>query len=148
MVYRRCLSLLGHEEAAHEAVQEIFLRLLTRWHRFRGDSSELTFIYSVATLHCLQQQRNRARHQDKLASFAKEQVPATEEEPDRKLALAALLDATDSELQQIVVLRFVDDMTVEQVAEMMGLSRKTVARKLQRFFAQARQALTIEEVSA
>lgn len=141
MVYRRCLALLGKEDAAHDAVQEVFLRMLAQRGAFRGESSFATWIYSIATLYCLQRLRNQRRHHLKLEHLARQPAPPDASHPDDRLTVAALLEDCNPEVQQIVVLRIVDGMHGEEVAEVLGLSRKTVTRKLQRFLAQARARL-------
>jgi RNA polymerase sigma-70 factor (ECF subfamily) len=140
MVYRRCLAILRHEDLARDAVQEVFVRVVAQLPRFRGQSSALTWIYSVATLHCLQQLRNRRLQARKLAAVEPPAEPTSPALEDR-ITMAGLLDAAEPELQQIVVLRLVDGMTAEEVAEVTGLSRKTVTRRLQGFIAEARAQL-------
>jgi RNA polymerase sigma-70 factor (ECF subfamily) len=142
-VYRRCLALLRHEEQARDAVQEVWVRVVAQLGRFRGDSSPLTWLYSVATLHCLQQLRNHRRQAEKLTALPVEE-PAAVVLEDR-LTVAALLEGAEPELQQIVVLRLVDGMTAEEVAEVTGLSRKTVTRRLQAFLDEARARLGAPE---
>jgi RNA polymerase sigma-70 factor (ECF subfamily) len=139
-VYRRCLALLRQEELARDAVQEVWVRVVAQLGRFRGQSSALTWLYSVATLHCLQQLRNHRRQTEKLVALHAEEPPAATVLEDR-LTVAALLDGASPELQQIVVLRLVDGMTAEEVAEVTGLSRKTVTRRLQKFLEEARARL-------
>jgi RNA polymerase sigma-70 factor (ECF subfamily) len=146
LVYRRCRALLGQEDAARDAVQEVFLRVLAQRGSFRAASSAATWIYSIATLYCLQRLRNQRRHQLKLEHLARtagDGSPTGVGQEDR-LTLAALLEACEPEVQQIVVLRVIDGMNGDEVAEVLGLSRKTVGRKLQRFLGQARARLSQE----
>jgi RNA polymerase sigma-70 factor (ECF subfamily) len=150
LVYRRCRALLGQEDAARDAVQEVFLRVLTQRSAFRGESGAATWIYSVATLYCFQRLRNQRRHQLKLEHLtldaaAGAATPAAYQED--RLTLAALLEACEPDVQQVVVLRLIDGMTGDEVADVLGLSRKTVGRKLQQFLGQARARLSRERPS-
>jgi RNA polymerase sigma-70 factor (ECF subfamily) len=140
-VYRRCLALLRHDELARDAVQEVFVRVVAQLGRFRGQSSALTWLYSVATLHCLQQLRNHRRRDGKLAGLQAAGEPPPSPAVEDRLTVAALLEGAEPALQQIVVLRLIDGMTADEVAEVTGLSRKTVTRKLQGFIAAARARL-------
>ncbi|MBN1607029.1 MAG: RNA polymerase sigma factor [Polyangiaceae bacterium] len=144
-VYRRCRSLLGSEEAAQEAVQEVFLRVLAQFGRFRGDSSELTWIYSIATLYCLQQLRNQRSRRDKLAELEALSVASPRLGLEDHLALVDLIEQADRELQQIVVLRYVECMTIEEIAQLVNLATKTVTRRLQAFADSSRQKLSVRE---
>jgi RNA polymerase sigma-70 factor (ECF subfamily) len=141
MVYRRCLAILRDQDLARDAVQEVFARVVAQLGRFRGQASALTWIYSVATLYCLQQLRNNRRQAQKLVALGAEQEGAAEARLEDRITVAALLEQAEPELQQIVVLRLVDGMTAEEVAEVTGLSRKTVTRRLQGFISEARARL-------
>src|SRR6187402_3726310 len=57
-VLRRAVRLLGSDEAAWEAVHQVFLSLLERPEQFQKRSSMLTFLYEATTHHCLNQLRN------------------------------------------------------------------------------------------
>src|SRR3954452_4306832 len=75
-VYRRCLALLRHEDQARDAVQDVWLRSVAQRGRFRGQSSALTWLYSIATRHCLQQLRNHGRQTEKLGALPPDQPAA------------------------------------------------------------------------
>jgi RNA polymerase sigma-70 factor (ECF subfamily) len=46
--------------------------------------------------------------------------------------IAALAERLDEGHMQVLVARFVDDMTQEEIAEHLGLSRKTIGKRLDR----------------
>jgi RNA polymerase sigma-70 factor (ECF subfamily) len=137
-IFRRCRALLGDGDAAHDAVQEVFLRAFTKQAEFRGEASPLTWLYGMATLHCLQQLRNRGRRADKLATWSVERTALGSSRDEDRLTLAALIADASVDVQQIVVLRIIDEMTADEVAAAVGLSRKTVTKKLQTFLSSAR----------
>jgi len=141
-IFRRCRALLPTDDAAHDAVQDVFLKALDKRDEFRGDAAPLTWLYGIATLHCLQQLRNVGRHREKLAALAAEATRFEDASVEDRLALAALLADAPTIVQQIVVLRIVDEMSADEVAAAVGLSRKTVTKKLQRFLSSARGRIT------
>jgi RNA polymerase sigma-70 factor (ECF subfamily) len=102
----------------------------------------LPWIYRVATNHCLNQRRNAARRGDGLDAppleLAAEHSP--DALPDRQL-VQGLLSRFDTTTQSVAVGVLVDGMEQEEVAQLLGLSRRTVGRKLVRFLEQARQYL-------
>ena len=59
---------------------------------------------------------------------------------ERQLA-RAVLERFDTETRAIAIGVLVDGMEREEVAEALGISRRTVARKLDRFLANARKYL-------
>jgi RNA polymerase sigma-70 factor, ECF subfamily len=146
MVFRRCRRLLGNDDSAHDAVQEVFLRTLDTRAGFRGDSSALTWLYAIATTHCLQQLRNSQLRAQKLAALAAEGASASDSpRHDERLLWEAILAQLDPDVARIALFRHVDGLTLEQVAAMTGLSRKTVAKKLTQFAATARNLVAEED---
>jgi RNA polymerase sigma-70 factor (ECF subfamily) len=147
MVFRRCRQLLGSDDLAKDAVQEVFLRVLKKRDSFRGQSSSLTWVYSIATLHCLQQLRDGRRREDKLALTVPHEERAEHPALDERLSLSLLLREQDESVRLMVALRYLDGMTLEEVSEAVGISRKTVGIKLQRFLEDARTQLGSGAVS-
>src|SRR5262249_19524631 len=138
-IFRRCRTLLGSDDAAHDAVQEVFMRSLDRGATFRGDSAPFSWLYAIATTYCLQQLRNARARGDKVARLPGESSLASNS--DERLLWEAILDQLDPSTQRIAFLRHVDGMTLEEVAEVVGLTRKTVAKKLAAFVTTAKLAL-------
>src|SRR5687768_7114070 len=52
-VGKRCRYLLRDPEAARDATQEVFVKVMKNLDEFRRDSSPLTWIIRIATNHCL-----------------------------------------------------------------------------------------------
>jgi RNA polymerase sigma-70 factor (ECF subfamily) len=142
VVYRRCLALLRNREAAEDATQEIFRKLLRHQERLLQTETVLPWIYRVATNHCLNERRNaRRRGEDELP----DELPVRDDAPsdlvpDRQLA-QRVLERFDAETQAVAVGVFVDGMEHEEVAAVLGISSRTVSRKLQRFVENARKFL-------
>jgi RNA polymerase sigma-70 factor (ECF subfamily) len=128
VVYRRCLALLKQPDDASEAVQEVFVSALAGLGRFRLRAAPLTWLYAIATRHCLQVIRNRSAHTLKHALFieAQPQTPDLAVRTDLDRVLAALSMA---ELE-LVVHAFRDGLTQDEISEVTRQSRKTVGKKL------------------
>lgn len=143
VVYRRCLGLLKDEQDAAEAVQDVFERALKGLGRFRLASSPLTWLYAIATRHCLQQLRNRSTHalKDALFSGLPDSVsPDHAARADLERTLARL----STEELQLCVYAFHDGMTQEEISELLRLSRKTVGRRIRELAARLAIALDAE----
>jgi len=142
-VYVRCRQILGEAEAA-DAVQEVFMKVVEKRAAFRADSSPSTWLYGIATLHCLQTLRNRERRQQKLAEAAASWPTDTGPSlADERISLQRLLAVESDDLRLMVYLRCVDELTVDEVATVVGLSRKTVGKRVNLFLEAARGALRI-----
>jgi RNA polymerase sigma-70 factor (ECF subfamily) len=128
VVYRRCLALLKQPDDAAEAVQEVFTNAVSGLGRFRLRAAPLTWLYAIATRHCLQQLRNRSTHELKHALFIEppERAPdlAARGDLDRVLASLSLPEL------ELVAHAFRDGLTQDEISELTRQSRKTVGKKL------------------
>ena len=143
VVYRRCLRLLGDRAAAEDATQEVFVKLLRDIDRLQDRETVLPWVYRVAMNHCLNLRRDARRHGHDGAAADLELVPdargdGPDSYPDRQLS-QAVLSRFDEETQAVAVGVLVDGMEHEEIAGVLGISRRTVSRKLARFLENARK---------
>src|SRR6185437_11222558 len=94
----------------------------------------MTFVYRVATNLCL----NHLRAQRVRTRADAPPEPALEPaQADARELLVHLLDRLDERALQIATLHFFDGLTQEEIAEVVGLSRKTIGLELQKIRALA-----------
>jgi len=142
MVYRRCLRILRDAEAARDATQEVFMKLVRDMEKLEGRETVLPWIYRVAMNHCLNLRRNASRRGEDTAEveleIADPGVPGAQALADRTLA-QQILARFDETTRAVAVGVLVDGMEHEEMAGVLGVSRRTVARKLDRFLESARR---------
>ena len=96
----------------------------------------VTWVYRVATNVCLDELRRRARHKRAELPPALEQAMGAAASPERRLGcrqeIERALKRSDLTTMQIAIHTHLDEMTHEEIARTMGLSRKTVWSKLKR----------------
>ena len=149
VVYRRCLRLLGDRAAAQDATQEVFVKLLGNMEQLQERDTVLPWIYRVATNHCLNLLRD-ARRRGEEAETENPQALAAADGPARPDAFVdwelarSVLSRFDGDTQAVAVGVFVDGMNHDEVADALGISRRTVSRKLERFVEGARRFLGVE----
>ena len=137
-IHRRALSLLRDEQEAWDVVQEVFRKLVEDPRAYRGDAAPLHYCYRIATHLCLNRLRAlRVRKQAEATQRLDEaHEPASVEARNLVVGLLDRLDARDLE---IATLHFFDQLTQEEIAEVVGHTRKTVGLALQRVRAVARE---------
>jgi RNA polymerase sigma-70 factor, ECF subfamily len=140
-VYRRCHRLLGDAEAAKDATQEVFVKLVGTLEALESRADLLPWVFRVATNHCLNARRDGARHGTTDVEPFLEVVPAPAVPFAERQLARAVLERFDVETRAIAIGVLVDGMEREEVALTLGISRRTVARKLERFLANARKYL-------
>lgn len=140
-LYRRCLRLVGNEQDARELLQECFYQFWRRRDRFEGKSSMFTYLYRIATNLAIDRLRRRstAGHQQELEEAKR---PSANGGPERQTIasaeLAALTEGLDEETVTIAVMSHVDGLTQDEIAETLGLSRRTIGKRLKRFLTHTR----------
>jgi RNA polymerase sigma-70 factor (ECF subfamily) len=136
---RKAERMLQDRDEAQDLVQGLFVDLLQR----PGAPADLPYLYRAVTHRCLNHLRDR-RNQGRLLSGHGEALRGPvrtrldERVVDRQL-LASLADRIDGEAWEILVYHFVDDMTQDEIASLIGASRKTVVRRLQAIREEARR---------
>ncbi len=133
-VHRRALALLADESEAWDVVQEVFSKLVESPAAFRREARPMTFVYRITTnlcLNLLRARRVRARPE------APGEVALQPAQAEARELLLHLLDRLDERALQIATLHFFDGLTQEEIAEVVGLSRKTVGLELQKIRALA-----------
>lgn len=140
-VYRRALRLLGNPADAEEATQEIFIRALSASQGFRHQSQLTTWLYQIATNYCLNLIRDRSRraelHEEHVAPMGDDSSKADPARPEDLVLIRKLLAAADERQAAAAVYVFVDGMSHEEAAEVLGVSKRTVGNLLERFQAWA-----------
>src|SRR5687767_1006287 len=130
VVLHRCRMILGNDEAL-DATHDVFLRAIDRWDQFDPSRPLLPWLVQITTNLCIDRLRKRKRLAP-LDEAADQIIDARSELDDRQL-VRALLSRFDEKTQALVVYRYLDGMSQTAIAEMLGISEKTVARRLQRF---------------
>jgi RNA polymerase sigma-70 factor (ECF subfamily) len=144
MVYR----LLGNQTDACDVVQEVFLKVFRSVHSFREQSSLRTWIYRIAVNEANNHRRWFARH-------CRREVPLEKNRPDDDFSIELAQDpgrspyeqALDSETRAIVeraltkinplfrtavVLRDIQNMSYEEIADILQISLGTVKSRILR----------------
>jgi len=132
MVLRRCRRLLGNEDEALDACQDVFVRVLE--HRARLDARyPSSLLYRIATNVCLNRLRDSRREpltRDEaiLAEIARAEEPGGAS--DARLMLARLFGRHPESTRTMAVLHYVDGLTLEEVAAETDMSVSGVRKRL------------------
>ncbi len=138
-VFGRCEYLLKDRAKAEDAMQDVFAKALVSLSAFRAESSPLTWLMKIATHHCLNVMRaerapwhQRFRRQVAARPVGDGGGPQLVE--DRE-AVRKLLEKMDAETAAAAVHYYVDEMTLEEIAALLGRSVPTVRKRLETFAA-------------
>jgi len=149
MVFNLALRLCGDPDEAADLTQEVFFRAYRHLGKFRGGSSLKTWLYRVALNHC--RSRLGRRHRRWLLPLApaaektvadphrgpEEQALASDAATSVERALAALPAA----FREAVVLRDLEALSYEEIAQVLGARVGTVRSRIARGRERLRQLL-------
>ena len=137
-VFGRCSYVLKDRSKAEDAMQDVFAKALTHLDGFRAESSPLTWLIKIATHHCLNILRaDRAAWHER---FERETRARNSSDPgpqvfEMRELVAKMLSLVDQETQAVAIHYHVDEMTLEEVAALLGRSVPTVRKRLGEFAA-------------
>lgn len=145
-VFGRCEYLLRDPAKAEDAMQDVFAKALVSLGAFRAESSPLTWLMKIATHHCLNVMRaERApwhrRYRQAEEARAADGGGGPQLVEDRE-AVRKLLGRLDAETAAAAVHYHVDEMTLEEIAALLGRSVPTIRKRLQTFAAISGQEIT------
>ena len=129
--FRFCVSILGDSEAAREAVQETAFRFLQRLGSFRGDSQLKTWALGIALNVCreLTRKANRPLGADEFAARPDTKALRPDEaagDAEQCGQVRQLVDQLPPRQREAMVLRYFEQLDIEQTAQVMGCAVGTV----------------------
>ncbi len=129
---RTCYLLLRDAALAEDAVQETFLKAWRAHDDYRREASEKTWLMRIAVNSCRDMLRGawlrRVDHRVDMTDLPEPVVPFCE--PDDTIT-RAILSLPDS-LRQVVTLRYYQGFTVQEVADVLRIHRRTVHYRLEK----------------
>jgi RNA polymerase sigma-70 factor, ECF subfamily len=146
MVLRRCRMLLKNEDRAMDAMQDVFVKLLQNQNRLKGDYPS-SLLFRMATNVCLNiirydKSRPQTDSDDVLAYIASnDDMESRVEARDYLNRIFANEKASTGE---IAVMHYMDKMTLNEVAEMSGMSVSGVRKRLRKLTENVK-SLSLEE---
>jgi RNA polymerase sigma-70 factor, ECF subfamily len=162
-IYAMVHQLLRNAEDAEEVTQDAFIRAHRGLGNFRGDSAFSTWLYQIAT----NLARNRywywwRRKRDKSVSLdapvgpdndttIADLIPAEQETPEDATVtrefvsrVAECMEELNEKHREILILRNVQNLSYEEIAEILGISVGTVKSRIARARESLREKLGVE----
>ena len=138
-VFGVALRMLQNPAEAEDIAQDVFLRVHRAIGTFRGDAKLSTWLYGIASNLCLNRlasaSRTRTRHDEDALMQAASDVPdatAAMERTEVEAALHQAIAELPDERRIVVVLRDLEGLSYEEIAEALDLEVGTVRSRLHR----------------
>ena len=151
-IFRLCAGIVGMS-SAEDAAQEAFLKAYKNLSRFRGESKFSTWLYRIASNHCLDMvKKNKSSKEESLEKLNSEQGDSSAlfavkgsftASLENRETVRALLNNLSADERMILVLREQEGLSYQELAETLEISLDAVKVRLFR----AREALLNEAKS-
>lgn len=153
-LYHLALNILGSNEESEDAVQETILRAAQKIHQFQHKSSLYTWIVRILINHCYDRLRKQKRTPPTITlqqddeSLKEMDIADHRQIPEKILELSdqsqrlmAMIQELKPELNIVVVLKYYEEMTIQEIAEQLQVPEGTIKSRLSLARTQLRKEL-------
>lgn len=137
-VYAIALHYSGNEAAAQDIAQQVFLKLMTNIRQFNFQSEFTTWLYRMVANTCFDEQR-RWRRWIPLGDATEVQTMRTTENIELNYARLEISESVGRAISSLkpklrlpILLKYIEGMSYEEIALVLGCSAGTVASRLNR----------------
>lgn len=145
-VYRLALRMCSSAAAAEDVAQEAFLSAWKNLPQFRGDSQFSTWLYRLTTHAAIDYLRREKRHEasDIDDVTVADETSSPQEAVERSEAQTAVRDALAAlspEYREVILLRYMQELSYEEIGIALHLPPGTVKSRLNRAKGQLKEIL-------
>ena len=126
-IYRYCYFKMYDDQIAQEITQETFLRFYKQGLNL-GSDKELPYLYTIAKNLCIDHFRKRTV--ESLEEITEEVIDDPTEDLISNLTLRMIMSKLPEDEQELIFLRYVNEISITAICKITGLSRFAVYRKL------------------
>lgn len=135
-VYRICLSITKDSDIAQDCTQDVFMKAFAKLGSFQNRSAMMTWLYTIAHHHCLDQIRLGKRLPlESLSDSLSDTIPEanTTDPLEQQLhQLRILLKEMPADDIALLRLKYEDGVTIRDLSEQYNLSESAVKMRLKR----------------
>ncbi len=121
-IYRYCFYKIRNSETAEDITQETFLKFFEHKQRIRR-GEDMAYLYTIAKNLCFDYFRKK-----QVTELPEELPEDFTEQSELKIAVRDALEKLDERQREIIVMRYIDELSVNEAAAAAGISRFAVYR--------------------
>jgi RNA polymerase sigma-70 factor (ECF subfamily) len=127
---RTARLIVRDEGLAEDVVQETFLKAWRSFDTLRGQEDPTGWLNRIAVNESISAWRRRHRFDALLERFGRQPAEATDAGTELKLDLKRALDRLTADQRAVIVLRYYQDLSVEETAQALGIPIDTAKSRL------------------
>lgn len=137
-----CYAYLHERELAEDAVQETFLKAYRAMDSFRGESSEKTWLTSIAINVCRSVHRNVWFSRVNRSVTPEDLSVAVWDDYDQDAAdLAAAIQKLPDKLKEVILLYYYQEIPMPEIAQIVGVTTSMVSKRIKKAHAKLHDVL-------
>ncbi|CAM4015962.1 RNA polymerase sigma factor SigW [Cohnella lubricantis] len=145
-LYHLAYRMMNNRQEAEDIVQECFLRVYKHLDRYDENQKFSTWIYRIATNLCIDRLRKRkptysldaeSSEHEGLDGYA--MMPSDDRTPESEMLLSETqriireaIETLPPKYKSVIVLRYLQDMSLQEISEVMGMPVTTVKTRVHR----------------
>jgi len=137
-LYRLAVSLIGNATDAEDVLQETFIGAFKGLRSFEARSSVKTWLTRILVVQAANWRRSKRR---KSVELVDDSIPAAGENSEAGIDVRAAIGKLSPEHREVIVLREFEQMSYEEMAQVLGVPRGTVESRLHRARSEMREKL-------
>jgi RNA polymerase sigma-70 factor (ECF subfamily) len=143
-VYSKCLTLLNDEGLAHEATQDVFLKVYLNLPKFKFNSTFSTWVYSITYNLCIDTIRKQKRERKLFSEVVDiSNVAIIEEDFDIEQLKASHLKKVLNKIppgdRAVLLMKYQDDMSIKDISNILDKSESAIKMRIKRAKDKARE---------
>lgn len=142
-IYQYCYFKLQHKQSAQDITQETFLRFY-RQNLNLDNGKELPYLYTIAKNLCVDEFRRKSVVSIEASEIEDMEVKTVYDQSEKwidGLALKSAIEKLPQEEQELLFLRYVNELSVASICRLVGISRFAVYRRISRSLKQLKEEL-------
>lgn len=142
-VYHKCISFAKNRDDAQDMLHDVFLKTFSKLSTFTGKSSFSTWLYSITYNFCVDYARKKSNRTTRSLDEVSEISEMEDQKNEQALlgikaeTLKRLLDEINPGDKAILLMKFQDDASIKEIAEMLDLGESAVKMRIKRAKASA-----------
>ncbi len=141
-IFALCFGMLGREDDAKDAAQEAFIAAYKNLSNFRGEAKVSSWLHRIAVNQCLTtKRRQKSRSEDFIddedgtgesvfVASANFSPARTTERSERMNLVRQAVGALPSELRQVIIMKEFEEMTFQEISDVLELPLSTIKSRL------------------
>lgn len=151
--------MVRNRQIAEELVQEVYIKVLNSYSSFKGDSSEKTWLYSIARhvgVDWIRSQNRKKRKFLGLFELSEKEYQIRDENPlpdeivveqEEMKEVYQMLGKCSLDQQQVIILRYIESLSICETATVLGWTESKVKTTQHRAIKALKELLSTEDHS-